>query len=491
MLPIEGQPILTAAQMRAAEARAAPTRDAMYALMERAGAGVAEAVRRLAAGAEALILCGPGNNGGDGYVAARILLEAGHPVRVAALGEPATDLARRARQGWTGPVEGLEGAVPAEMLVDALFGTGLARPLAPDVDAALARLLARSRFAIAVDVPSGVDADTGDLPWRSDPLQPDRRQAGYLRPHGRAFDLTLALGAAKSAHVLQPATAPCGAVRLIDIGLPAPERAMPYHLLDPLWGNDHVMARPALAPPGPTDHKYTRGMVAVVAGVMEGAARLAAIASLRAGAGYAALFGGSGQGGPDALVHRAWSADALCDPRIGAIVVGPGLGRNAIARERLAAVLATDTASVVVDGDALHLLDAGSLHGRQRRAVLTPHEGEFQAMFPDLTGSPVERARAAATQTGAIVVLKGSTTVIADSYHAIVKPGGNPWLSTAGTGDVLAGTIGALVARSGDIHPLDEVAAGVWLHAEAARRCRASFIADDLAHALTAARASL
>ena len=460
MIAIDGQPILTAAQMRAAEDAAIAAGTSVTALMQRAGEGIAAAARRIAAGADILVVCGPGNNGGDGYVAAATLARLGHPVRVAASAPPKTDAATAARAGWTGQIEALADATPAPLLLDCLFGTGLTRTLAPEVDAALARLSHAARLVIAADLPSGTNADTAEAPdWATN----------------RPATLTLALGALKPAHVLHPAAAACGNVRLIDLGIDRPDAVT-------------IAARPTLPQPGPASHKYTRGMVAIVAGAMEGAARLAAIAALRSGAGYVALYGGSGQGGPDAIVHRPYDPDALADDRIGAILIGPGLGRDDEARARLAALIAADTHRLVIDGDALHLLDPDALRHRHNPVVLTPHAGEFRALFGTPDGALIDQARSAAAGADVVVVLKGPTTIVASPTHARVHPAGNPWLSTAGTGDVLAGTIAAQLACH-DADPLAAADAGVWLHARAARIAGKSFIADDLANALTPARA--
>ncbi len=446
------EPILTAAETRAAEDRAIAAGSSIEALMERAGAAVAEAAWRYGGGSQVLILCGPGNNGGDGHVAARLLAARGAEVRVAACAEPATAAARAARAGWRGAVAPLGEARPAAVLVDALFGTGLSRPLAAEVAEPLHRLAAAARFRLAVDLPSGVATDDGaDL--------------GAAR-----CDLTLALGARKPAHLLQPAAALCGQVRVADIGLaPASDLA--------------TLGRPVLPPPGPADHKYSRGQVAVVGGAMPGAGLLAAEAAQRAGAGYVALFGGrTPPAAPHALVRRGLSADALADPRIGAIVIGPGLGRDAAARARLDAALAAGR-PLVIDADALGLLDGR----RPPRAILTPHEGEFVRLFGALPGGKVARARAAAERSGAVVLLKGADTVIAAPDGRAVIGAGPPWLASAGTGDVLAGIAGAMLARGLD--PFAAARAALWLHGEAARRAGPGLIADDLARHLPAALA--
>ena len=488
MTPIDGQPILTAAQMREAEAAAAPDGEALYGLMERAGAGVADAVRRVAAGAPVLVLCGPGNNGGDGYVAARVLREQGIEVRVAALTPPRTALARRAAKGWNGPVahyttgDQTDRRRPAwdrrpppaaPILVDALFGTGGREDYAREPWLAKVRpLFEKARYKIAVDLPLGLSAAGQSAP----PIEFANAQ------------LTLAIGALKPIHVLAETRAACGQVRIVDLGLDLAEARV------------RVIERPPARPPGIETHKYTRGMVGVVAGAMPGAARLAATAAARAGAGYVAIYGDA-PGGPAALVHRELDEAALSDERLDAVVIGPGLGRDERARHWLEWLIRKTDHHLVIDGDALRLLDPEWLDYRTS-VVLTPHAGEHRALIAHLgrrlvvKGDPfgTSTAQIKALAHGAhVMVAKGSTTVIADYATAIVAPGGNPWLSTAGTGDVLAGAIGAMVAsRRHQPWPLAEAAAaGVWLHSEAARRLGAGFIADDLARELSAARAGL
>jgi hydroxyethylthiazole kinase-like uncharacterized protein yjeF len=441
--------------MRAAEEATIATGTSVATLMERAGEAVAEAAWRYAATPPTLIVCGPGNNGGDGYVAARFLQERGVPVRVAATGNPRTDAACAARALWTGPVEDFTAARPAPMLIDALFGTGLARPLDGAMSAKLASLAAGARLRIAVDLPSGVSSDDGAL----------------LSPVPN-YDLTVALGALKPAHRLHPSASHCGLVAIADIGLGAVD------------ARTIEIARPSLAPPTPEDHKYSRGMVALVAGPMEGAILLAATAAQRI-AGYV-LVAGEMRGGPAALVQRpapdaAALAKLLDDERIGAVVIGPGLGRDRNARKRLDAALSSGR-PLVLDADALVLLGDGGL-GRLRRlaqpAILTPHEGEFTKLFGDLPGGKLDRARAAAAKAHAIVLLKGADSVVAhpDGRVAIAPPA-PAWLATAGTGDVLAGLIAAIRARGLD--PFEAAQAALWLHAEAARLAGPGLIADDL-----------
>ncbi len=456
MTPVAGAAVLTAAEMRAAEARAFAGGHEPFAMMRRAGEACAHAIRRLSVGGEVLVLCGPGNNGGDGYVIATTLAAAGHPVRVAALAEPRTDNARQARDAWTGPVESLASAAPAPVLVDALFGIGLTRALEDNAVASLDRLSAAARLTIAIDLPSGVGSDSGAL-------------LGCPAP----ADITLALGALKAAHLLQPAAAHCGAVRLLDIGITADAAT-------------YALAPPILPAPGSASHKFNRGMVAVIKGRMAGAAELAASAAMHAGAGYVTLLGATIPAAPYALVRRPLDDESLSDPRIGALVIGPGLGRDDAMRVLLERTLDTDH-PLVIDGDALHLVTPARLRARREPLILTPHAGEFAALFGEGQGSKLDRARAAAQSANAVVVFKGADTVIAaPDGRARIATAASAWLSTAGSGDVLAGAIAACLATGLD--PLDAAAAGVWLHGEAARRCGVAFIADDLARALAGAR---
>jgi hydroxyethylthiazole kinase-like uncharacterized protein yjeF len=403
----------------------------------------------MAAGAPILVLCGPGNNGGDGYVAARLLAQRGAAVRVAATAPPATDLARAARAAWTGPVEAFDaGLTPAPLVVDALFGVGLSRPLGDDLAHVLGSLAARR--VLAVDVPSGADAD-----GREDWLPP------------LAADVTVALGALKPAHVLLPTAAHCGRVLLAGIGIEAASamRSLPVR---------------ADRAPGATSHKYNRGMVLVRSGPMPGAAALASAAALRAGAGYAVLSGGA-EAGLAAVIAEdgAGYADRLAAARLGAVVIGPGYPA--------AEGLTRDVEAAAVSGKLL-VLDAAAIEAalpllRARRgavpAILTPHEGEFARAFPDRTGSKIDRALGAAAEAGAVLIYKGADTIVAapDGRVAAAWPG-SPWLATAGTGDVLAGACGAMLARGGDA--FDAAVAAVGWHIAQARRIGPGLVADDL-----------
>lgn len=441
--------MLTAAEMRAAElACGVPLGE----LMGRAGAALAEAVWRFGAGAPVLVLCGPGNNGGDGYVAARLLAEMGLDVRVAASGPPATGLASDAAKGWGRDVYALCNVQPAPVLLDCLFGTGLTRPLDEPVQAALQALAAAASRVVAADVPSGVASDDG-------------RDLGAV-----PVDITIAFAAAKPAHLLQAAAARCGHVLIADIGCP-------------VASDVRVLSRPRLAPPSPDDQKYTRGMVAVLAGDMPGAATLGVTAAARC-AGYTVMVGKGDA--PAAVVRRGFDA-VLTDPKLGAMLIGPGLADTPPNRAKLGAALASDV-PLVLDAGALALVTPDTLR-RTAATVLTPHAGEFARLFGDKGGSKLERTRTAAAASGAVVVFKGSDTVIASpDGNATLCPAASPWLASAGTGDVLAGIVAAMLARG--LGAYEAAVAAVWLHGEAARRAGPGLIADDLPAHLPAALAA-
>lgn len=458
--------ILTARQMREAEDRLIEAGTGVDALMQRAGRGAAQWVWRLSGGHAVTVLAGPGNNGGDGYVIAQAILERGGKVAVVAAMAPATDAARTARALYTGPVLGPDDALPrGEVFVDCLFGSGLSRPLeSPHVDL-LQRLAASHRKAIAIDLPSGVATDSGLV-----------LNEGLLD-----YRLTLALGAWKFAHFLMPACARMGALRLVPIGV------------EPVREAAQRIARPTISGPSAHVHKYTRGLLAVVGGAMPGAAILASTAAQGAGAGYVKLFAESKRNcPPDLVVETGPVSELLADHRNAAVLIGPGLGRDAAAREKLAVALA-DPVPLVLDADALVLLGPRLLAERTAPVIATPHEGELVALERAFDcgegGTRVERARALARASGMVVVAKGPDTVIAgpDGRLACASRA-SAWLSTAGTGDVLAGAIASRAATGCD--PFAAACQGVWLHGEAARLCPPAFTASQLAQALPAALAA-
>ena len=443
------RPILTAAAMRAAEEAAIDSGTAVETLMERAGAALAEAIFLHCGARPALFLCGPGNNGGDGYVAARHLAARGVAVRVAALAEPTTPAAVAARAAWRGPVEMLGTAAPAPVLVDCLFGTGLRRGLDDSVAERLAELAGASRLAIACDLPSGVGADDGALL--------------SAVPH---YALSVTFGALKPGHGLMPAMARMGRVVLADVGIAAASQ----------W---HEVGRPKPPPLDPAAHKYSRGLVHCLAGKMPGAIALGAAAAARSGAGYVRLSTSRPIAGLPRAIVQTGSAE-LGDPRIGCILVGPGMGDL----PQLLTAALTSRAPKVIDADALrHVGDPARLIGQD--AILTPHAGEFAALFGTTDGSKAERALAAARASGAVIVAKGPDTLVAAPDGRVgFAPPAPAWLATAGTGDVLAGIIAAFRARG--MEPFDAACAGVWLHGRAAEEAGPGMIADDLVAAIPA-----
>lgn len=454
--------ILTVAAMREAEAALIARGSSVEALMDIAGRGAAEWVWRMAGRHKVTVLCGPGNNGGDGYVIAEAIRQRGGAVAVVAATEPRTEAARNARSLYRGEVLAPDADVHGEVLVDCLFGSGLTRPLGDEHVLMLGRLAARHRHRIAVDLPSGIEADSGAL----------------LNPGLPHFDLTLALGAWKFAHVLMPASAIMGAIRLVGIGV------------EPVQGAATLIRRPTLAAPAPDAHKYRRGLLAVVGGEMPGAALLACAAAQRAGAGYVKLFADTAPGAPaDLVVDHAKLSSVLTDDRNRAILVGPGLGRHAEARERLATALA-DPVAAVIDADALLLLGQRQIAAREAATIATPHEGELAVLEKTFgcggDGSKADRALALAQASGMIIVAKGPDTIVAGPNGRLAcAHRASSWLSVAGTGDVLAGAIASRLAAGSE--PFAAACEGIWLQGEAARLAAPGFTAGQLAAALPAA----
>lgn len=455
--------VLTAEQMRAAEQALFDAGTSVSDLMEIAAGGAAEWIRRVAAGRAVTVLCGPGNNGGDGYVIARRLREAGNVVTVIAPLEPRTDAAREARARWDGPV-GTAGGAVGDVFVDCLFGSGLARALVAEHALMLRDLAARHRLRVAVDVPSGIASDSGAV----------------LNDKLPAFDFTLALGAWKFAHWSLPGRLHMGQLRLVPIGIA------------PVAGAAQLIGRPRIAAPTAESHKYRRGLVGIVAGAMPGASLLAAAAAQRAGAGYVKLLApvADPRTPPDVVTDTAPLGDALADPRINAVLVGPGLGRDDAARARLGEALRSAPA-LVLDADALMLLTP-TMPARGVPKLVTPHDGELETLcraFGVIAESRRDRALALAKVSGMVVLAKGPDTCIAapDGRLALAAPASS-WLSVAGTGDVLAGIAASRMAAGSD--PFTAACEAVWLHGEAARRAGPAFtpsqLAERVAHALAA-----
>lgn len=456
-----------------------------YGLMRNAGAAVAREVLRRYPGATRVdVLCGPGNNGGDGYVVAQLLAEAGVDVVVWATGapKPGTDAALAAADCplIAKPVAEYS-PTPGSVVIDALFGAGLARPL----DEAFAEIFGRIRDAgipvVAIDLPSGVSGATGQA----------------TGPHIEA-DLTVTFVRQKPGHLLYPGHELCGEVIVADIAVP-----------DRLIGDTGLVENaPAgwltdLPTPSASAHKYSRGHVAVFSGgpTSTGAARLSAMAAARAGAGAVTLLSPASALQVNAahltsiMLRRADEVgDAISflkERKVRAAVLGPAFGDADRLRETALAILERVDApfTLVLDADAFTafahapaslFISAGA---SKAQLVLTPHDGEFARLFGDIARdeslSKVERARKAAKRVHATVVLKGPDTVIADrDGRAAINSNGSPWLATAGSGDVLAGVIAGLAAQM--MPPFAASCAAVWMHAEAGSRFGQGLIAEDL-----------
>lgn len=455
--------LLTPDEMARADALAIADGMPGETLMEAAGRAVARAAMRMVRPCRTLVLAGPGNNGGDGYVAARLLEQAGWPVAVAALAppRPGSDAARAAAR-WRGPVVSFaaDEAARAGLLVDAVFGAGLARPVEAEVAAVLA---AAACPVLAVDVPSGLDGATG-------------------QPRGpvRAADVTVTFFRMKPGHLLLPGRSLCGKTVLADIGLPA--SVLPG-VGARAWRNAPELWR--LPSPGPHAHKYTRGHVTILAGAgMTGAARLAAMGARRGGAGLVTLAAPDGAtgdvlraGDPGVIVTEAPLPRLLEDRRRGVWVVGPGLDPNENIISRMRSVIEFGR-EVVVDAGALAAA-VGNPAALRGSALLTPHEGEFIRLFGPIDGDRPAAVRRAALATDAVVLLKGADTVVAaPDGRLVVNDHAPPWLATGGTGDVLAGLAAALLAQG--MPAFEAAAASAWLHGEAAYLSGPGLLAEDL-----------
>jgi hydroxyethylthiazole kinase-like uncharacterized protein yjeF len=476
--------LLTAAEMGEADRRTIAGGTPGIDLMEAAGRAVAEVTEALVPTGPVLVVAGPGNNGGDGFVAARLLAELGRPVTVALLGE-AERLkgdAALAFERWEGPLVAAEAPLPeAAVVIDALFGAGLDRPVEGLAAALVAAINDGGAPVVAVDVPSGLHADTG------------RHLGVAVRAAATATFFRL-----KPGHLLYPGRALCGEVTLADIGIPAAVlaaiRPRTFRNGPELWGA-------AFGPPSAEDHKYRRGHAIVVSGGMArtGAARMAAGAALRAGAGLVTLASPGDALAVNAahltavMLRRVDDAEALAatlgDGRVTAVAMGPALGTGARERAMVEAALATPPAAVL-DADAITLGAErpegvfAKIGGRSAPVVLTPHEGEFSRLFPDLADRPKpERTREAAARSGAVVVLKGpDTTVAAPDGRLAINANAPPWLATAGSGDVLTGLTAGVLAQG--LPGFEAACAAVWLHGAAGAEAGPGLTAEDLAPAL-------
>ena len=483
---VEQLELLTPAEMNAADRITMALGTPGIELMEQAGASIAEAARRLWAGGPIVVLAGPGNNGGDGWVAARLLRAAGYRVTLALFGERARlhgDAAIAASR-FSGVVVG---ATPARLgaaglIIDALFGAGARLPLSADAEALITAANRSAAKIVAVDLPSGVEGEGGAI--------------GEVAIRA---DLTLTFFRAKPGHFLMPGRMNCGALSVAQIGIAAAalDEIGPSTFLNrpSLW----LTELPRRAPMG---HKYDCGHALALSGPESatGAGRLAAEAALRVGAGLVTLASPSSAVAVNAghltaiMLRKMDGADdlkkILSDSRVNVAIVGPGLGIGEETR-RLAEAALRGNRAIVLDADALtsfadqpeRLFQAiGRSTGP---TVMTPHDGEFARIFPDLTeGSRLARARAAAERTRATVLLKGPDTVVAGSGgRATISDNAPPTLATAGTGDVLAGLVGGLLAQG--MPALEAASAAVWIHGAAAILVGPGLIAEDLPRAVT------
>jgi len=466
---VAARKIHTVAEIAAADRAAIAAGVSGVELMERAGAAVADAIVERFSLRPVAVLCGPGNNGGDGYVVARVLKERGWPVELRALGAPETPDAKAAAARWAGESVAFDAPLRARLYVDALFGAGLSRPLNGEAGAMALRLAEHPERVVAVDVPSGLPGDTGE-------------------PKGPcvAAGLTVTFHAKKPAHVLEPGHGRCGEVVVADIGL----ADMACDLVE----NGPDLWLSAFPWPSASSHKHARGRLAVVSGEAwsTGAARLSARSGLRVGAGVVTLLSP-----PDAMAVNAAHLEAVMlqsfdtdteleqlAADVDAAIIGPAAGINESTLMNVLA-LARTGAALVIDADAITVFrdDPEELFSvLDVDDVLTPHPGEFERLFPGMLKDAPERiaaARRAAAQADAIVLLKGPDTVIAaPDGRAAVNTNGSPWLATAGSGDVLAGLIGGLIAQG--MGSFEAACAGAWIHAEAADAHGPGLIAEDL-----------
>lgn len=501
--------LLTTTEMAEADRLAIAAGVPSLELMARAGEAVANVAGTMVGiGARILVLAGPGNNGGDAFVAARRLAEQGYRVRLALLGERSAlkgDAAHFAAR-WPGAVEpvGVDCIRDCDLIIDGLFGAGLSRAIEGVAAEAIAVINVSDVPVLAIDVPSGLDGSSGAP---TGPVIQATRSVTFFRR--------------KPGHILLPGRTLCGPVTLTDIGIPASvlDRIEPSTFV-----NSPALWQAALPAQKAEAHKYTRGHAVVVSGPPEstGAARLGARGALRIGAGLVTV----------ASPRAAFPVNAahltgimlkpfdipegllgvLADKRRNALLIGPGCGVGPETCRMVEIALASEAAAVL-DADALTsfaepsdgkadparigFLPGASTAGpagadrlfgaiksnAARSVVLTPHDGEFQRLFGKIEGSRLERARQAAATSGAVVILKGADTcVAAPDGRAIINENAPPWLATAGSGDVLAGFTTGLLAQG--VPAFEAAAAAVWLHGASAAAIGPGLIAEDLPEAL-------
>lgn len=487
--------LLTTAEMAEADRLAMAGGMAGIALMENAGRAVAD---RVAANhrpnASVVVVAGPGNNGGDGFVAARLLAERGYVVRLMLLGsiDRLKGDAALAAQRWSGAIEPAVPerlsacGKPADAIVDALFGAGLDRPVDGLARSMIMAMNASGSRIYAVDLPSGINGTSGAV-------------------MGAAVDATetVTFFRRKPGHLLLPGRLHCGRLSVVDIGIPAATLAT---IKPQTFANEPELWIAQFPLPRADGHKYSRGHAVVLSGDFgsTGAARMAARSALRAGAGLVTIASPRAALAVNAATNLAVMvrpvdgaaelAEFLADTRRNVVVLGPGGGVGWVMCELVRTALSGKRA-VVLDADALTsfakdpqaLIAAIGAHA-ERTVVLTPHEGEFRNLFNSVddvpkAGSKLVRARAAAARTGAVVLLKGPDTVVAvPDGRAAIAANASPWLATAGAGDVLAGFVAGLLAQG--MPAFEAACAAVWLHGEVGSLAGPGLIAEDLPEAL-------
>ncbi|MEE8173594.1 MAG: NAD(P)H-hydrate dehydratase [Alphaproteobacteria bacterium] len=477
--------LLSVEEMYAADAATIALGTPGIQLMENAGQAIAREMRKRWQPCRVSVLCGPGNNGGDGFVVARLLKEAGWPVRLASVGnsECLKGDAAAAAKSWDGATEALSTAIldDTELVVDALFGAGLGRALKGHVRDVVEDINRRRLTCVAVDVPSGVHGDSG-----------------VILGSAVQAKLTVTFCRRKPGHLLLPGRLCAGEVVCADIGIPdtvVGQQGVDLHENNPAaWLQSYPW-------PSPGGHKYDRGHALVIGGgaASSGAARLAARGALRIGAGLVTVVAPESALGVYAaqltavmMVPLEDLEEQLRDERKNAVLIGPGCGVGSDTRDRVSDILATKRACVL-DADALtsyEKMPNQLFEDIHSETILTPHEGEFRRLFGggadhNEKAGKVHRARAAAAQSGAVVVLKGGDTVIAaPDGRAAINANAPGELATAGAGDVLAGFVLGLVAQG--MKSFDAACAAVWLHGAAAGRFGPGLIAEDLAEELPA-----
>lgn len=484
--------ILTTGEMEQADRLAIAGGVSGFALMLRAGQAVANAAAGLAEKGPILVVAGCGNNGGDGFVAATELAARGYQVSVILLGERDSlkaDAALAAK-GWKGPVLpcDLSALGSPALIIDALFGAGLNRPVKGDALATIEAIMANGAPVLSIDLPSGINGTTGAV----------------MGAAIRATE-TVTFFRKKPAHLLLPGRIHCGRVRVADIGI---ADAVLNEIRPITFENTPDYWHGAFPAPHIDGHKYARGHAVVVSGHLTstGAARLSARGALRAGAGLVTVLSPDDALGANAaaltavMVRRmngaAGFAEILADRRLNACVIGPGAGIGEETRALVSTALAAGRA-VVLDADALtsfadtpdRLFETIRQSGNSD-VILTPHEGEFHRLFSEMSNkhplrSKLERVRDAARRSGAVVLLKGADTVVASpDGRATIASNAPPWLATAGSGDVLSGIIGGLLAQS--VPAFEAACMGVWMHGETGREVGPGLIAEDLPEVLPA-----